>query len=271
MSSTQFDPRVTEIINVKDIHDSPSRKTPGPAPPPQKGYIPFGRESELDTSYTVSPNSTQLNAVLWYTFGRRGFFHSKPALKSDWKRRASFIDPVTVDWRIPLPTMHTSMRLLHGYRPQTMDDRWFIYADGPVVSSEGCLDAKVHIHRSWTGYKVAELAVKLSHPESPEWTGEVTGLTYEGGLALAVDGDEKGTDAPEDLAKFLVVCACSHVLDVGLDPPEEVQDPKGWQGLEEEIFKPWNGGSMYRASAMSAETEEDWRRLGSDPSIIRLS
>jgi len=278
MSETPFDPRVTQIMRASDIPKSPERHDPEEDPRPftlQKGYIRFGEEAQLDTSYPLNPNSSQLNAVLWYTFGRRSCFATKPVLKANWERRASFQNPVTTDWQISLPTMQTTMRLLHGYRGQTMDDRWFIYADGPVLSSstdgDGTCDAKVHLHRNWTGYKVAELKLRLSHPESATWMGEITSMMYEGDLALEVDGDEKGIDTPEDLAKFLVVQACSHALGVDLVSPGEVQSPKGWQGLENEIFKPWSGGSMYRASVMSAETEEDWHRLGSDPSIIRLS
>ena len=272
--SGPFDPRIVKISRASEIPTSSERYDPekDPAPfIPQKGYIRFGKEALLDTSYPVNPNCTQLSAVLWYTFGRSGYFQSKPALKADWKRHASFQNPVTVDWRIPLPTMHTTMRLLHGYHGQTMDDRWFIYADGPVVAADGAANAKAHLHRHWTGYKVAELALKLSHPGSAVWTGEVTSLTFEGDLALAVDGNEKGIDAPEDLAKFLVAEACSHVLGVNLVAVGDVQSPRGWEGLEEEMFKPWNGGSMYRTSVMSEETEEDWKRLGSDPSLIRLS
>ena len=274
MPETPFDPRVTEILRVSDIPKSAERYDPEKDHRPfnpQKGYIRFGKEALLDTSYPINPNCTQLSAVLWYTFGRRGYSHANPARKADWKRRASFQKPVTVEWHIPLATMHATMRLLHGYHGQTMDDRWFIYADGPVVSSDGSANAKVHLHRHWTGYKVAELALRLSHPESAMWTGEITSLTYEGDLALGFDGDEEGIDAPEDLAKFLVAQACNHVLGVDLVAVGDAQEPKGWKGLENQIFKPWSGGTVYRASVMSTETEKDWQRLGSDPSIVRLS
>ncbi|KAK0620157.1 hypothetical protein B0T14DRAFT_566935 [Immersiella caudata] len=273
MSESLFNPRVIEVINVKDISDTTERKAkarPSPDHNP-KGFILFGEEAQLDTSYPVEPNSTQLSAVIHYTFGRSGYLETRPALKSDWKRRTAFRNPVTVSWRVPLLTLHATMRLLHGYRSRSMDDKWFIYADGPIASSDGTTIATVHFHRSWTGYKVAELAVTLSHPESPEWTGEITRLTYEGELALPFGDDEKGVDTPEQLAKFLVVVACSHVLGVVLDPPDKVEELRGWRGLEKEIFRPWDGGTMYRAAGMSAETEEDWQRLGSDPSIIRLS
>ena len=43
-----------------------------------------------------------------------------------------------------------------------MEDKWFVYADG--LDAQG--DAVVHMFRSWTGYKMAELKIKAPLDEN---------------------------------------------------------------------------------------------------------
>jgi hypothetical protein len=47
-------------------------------------------------------------------------------------------------------------RLLQGDFPQEMEDKWFVYADGPD-GPDGSGAFVVNLHRSWTGFKVVEL------------------------------------------------------------------------------------------------------------------
>lgn len=61
----------------------------------------------------------------------------------------------TADWpTTPLPTEHVAIlvdlrfsqeqmaRIRQGFRPETMEDKWFLYWQGD----------RLYLHRSWTGY-----------------------------------------------------------------------------------------------------------------------
>lgn len=42
-----------------------------------------------------------------------------------------------------------------------MEDKWFVYADGP--NDEG--EVRIHFHRSWTGFKVAEVKIVIDQKQ----------------------------------------------------------------------------------------------------------
>jgi len=59
-----------------------------------------------------------------------------------------------------------------------MEDKWFIYADGPDVSGS----ATINFHRSWTGLKVAEVDIQIKCGKDDNeglWTGQIVALTIE--------------------------------------------------------------------------------------------
>jgi hypothetical protein len=45
-----------------------------------------------------------------------------------------------------------------------MEDKWFVYADGPDDAGH----ARLHLHRSWTGSKVVELEIRTTGDEEEE-------------------------------------------------------------------------------------------------------
>ena len=56
-----------------------------------------------------------------------------------------------------------------------MEDKWFVSADGPDAAGR----AKLHIHRSWTGFKVAELDIRTvgnRKHETEDWKAEITAI-----------------------------------------------------------------------------------------------
>ncbi|KAI1170768.1 hypothetical protein F4777DRAFT_567898 [Nemania sp. FL0916] len=69
----------------------------------------------------------------------------------------SFETPKASPWVVPLPA-GAVRKLLLGFQPSSMDDRYFVYTDGP--NSDG--EIVVHVHRSWTGLAVADVTIKVS-------------------------------------------------------------------------------------------------------------
>jgi hypothetical protein len=60
----------------------------------------------------------------------------------DW-RHHEMLQPVVTNWDCILPA-GSVRKLLTGFRPRDMDDRWFVTADGPDENG----DAVVHCVRS---------------------------------------------------------------------------------------------------------------------------
>ncbi|TRX88296.1 hypothetical protein FHL15_010800 [Xylaria flabelliformis] len=110
---------------------------------------------------------------------QRGGQPQTRAQASDLRRLIPFERPQSSPWVVPLPEGAVS-KLLLGFRGSSQDDRYFVYADGP--SGDG--EAVVHIHRSWTGYALADITIKLpcgrdGQPD-PEGDGaKITKITYE--------------------------------------------------------------------------------------------
>ena len=79
-----------------------------------------------------------------------------------------------------------------------MDDKWFIYADGPDEEGKAC----VHFYRSWAGTKVAEvgLSVHRNEKERAERDVKIRGLVWE----LIEDSDRiKQEKETEILGRFV--------------------------------------------------------------------
>ncbi|KAI1735357.1 hypothetical protein F4680DRAFT_435637 [Xylaria scruposa] len=101
------------------------------------------------------------------------------AQASDLRRLIPFERPHSSPWVVPLPEGAVS-KLLLGFRGSSMDDRYFVYADGP--SGDG--EAVVHIHRSWTGYALAAITIKIpcgrdGQPDPDCDSSKITKITYE--------------------------------------------------------------------------------------------
>jgi hypothetical protein len=97
-------------------------------------------------------SSDQSNALRhWSEFGQRGEPATKRVTAKDWKTHP-FKKPVTSKWDQSIPRTELP-KLLNGFQPTAMEDKWFVYADGPDAQGNAIL----HMYRSWTGFKVVEL------------------------------------------------------------------------------------------------------------------
>ena len=112
--------------------------------------------------------------------------------------------------------------LLRGFTPRDMDDKWVVYIDRP--DPEGMPDgegvATVHIHRSWTGIKWAELKVIVALDESgkpAEKDAVVRQITWEAGSHL--HGVESGSN--EEDAKTVAKNVSWYVMGFRLNVPSD--------------------------------------------------
>jgi hypothetical protein len=79
-----------------------------------------------------------------------------------------FNKPVTSPWnaRIPINAKgQTWKKLLNGFVPSAMEEKWFVYTTGFEEGETGDGNIVVHMHRSWTGLKVAEVHIRVSMPQ----------------------------------------------------------------------------------------------------------
>jgi hypothetical protein len=122
------------------------------------------------------------------------------ATKDSWTTKP-FKAPVSSSWDLPIPPADLS-KLLYGSIPQEMENKWFVYAEGP--NEEG--DVEVHFVRSWTGYRIATLEANMK--------GRVTGLVWETSEEAVNKPTLPGT-------KEIVREVCRHIMGVELAPEPE--------------------------------------------------
>lgn len=231
--------------------------TPNPSPPPSADFPSL---------------RTERDAASWSLFGRSGKYQQPKTTRASWTKASPFKSPVSTPWRVPLPTSQFVGNLIRGYRPLEMEDKWFVYADGPAVTASGSVVATVNFHRSWTGDKVASAELELGEVEAGQWTGEVVGLVYEKrDNGVEEEDDEEGAEA---MAKFIVVEVCRHVLRVKLEPEEEVKEPRRWR--EVLAKRPFEANlttetkTVYKGTSISKETLDHLLRLSTAGGPIRL-
>lgn len=145
----------------------------------------------------------------WSTFGQRGQHPNPrvPVLGADSK---PFLKPESASWDASISPADLP-RVLDGFRPQAMEDKWSIYADAP--DAQGA--AAVHMHRSWTGYKLIELRIAVALSDDGEVRDEdarVTGITWETDRSVF-------RGASEQKMKEMAAEVCAWVLDVELKTP----------------------------------------------------
>ena len=126
------------------------------------------------------------------------------ALKTD-MQTSSFPDSVrvqTVSWNVFLAPEQV-FNLVMGFKPKQMEDKWFIYAEGPDQSGK----LKVHFHRSWTGLKIAELFILV----------DLKGLGAGKIVGIKFNGSEQTNGMDEEEAKYMVSTTCAWVLGVNME------------------------------------------------------
>jgi hypothetical protein len=107
------------------------------------------------------------------------------------------------------------------FKPREMEDKWFVYAEGP--DEKGVV--KLCMCRSWTGARIAEVSLsvtrslentvegedkgKWQEKEDKDWEARITGLTWESDSEVIRGQEEEG-------AKEAVREVCKWVLGVEL-------------------------------------------------------
>lgn len=108
----------------------------------------------------------------------------------------------TVAWDVFL-TPEQVYSLVMGFLPQQMEDKWFIYSEGPDTSGK----LKVHFHRSWTGTKIAELFVVIDL--KGEGAGKIVGIKW--------NGTEQTNCMDSEEAKYMIEMTCLWVLGINVE------------------------------------------------------
>lgn len=138
----------------------------------------------------------------WSAYGQKGQPSNTRVTASQWEH-TPFTKPKTAQWERSVPRAELT-KLLNGFEPGAMEDKWFIYADGP--DNQG--NAVVHMHRSWTGHKIVELRIRIPLNAAGE-DAKITELVWE--------SDKENFDGSEDDAKEAAEEVCRWILDVQLN------------------------------------------------------
>jgi hypothetical protein len=134
--------------------------------------------AKSDTSPKL--NTAELSSLAhWSMYGQPGASPPSRVLASDWKNTKPFKSPQSAPWNIALQPDQLE-KLLLGFRPREMEDKWFVYAEGLDGYGVGNGNAVVRFYRSWTGFLVAEVEVVVGRG-GREKKGEarVVGIKWE--------------------------------------------------------------------------------------------
>ena len=135
----------------------------------------------------------------WSIYGQKGEPPSDRVKASD--RTTSPINaPVTSSWNQVVPRSQLP-KLLNGFKPSAMEDKWFVYVEGP--DRHGM--AMVHMARSWTGHMMAD--VKLEFPPDDAADAKFTQVAWEA-------DKERHRTQTEEGAKKMVREVCGWCMDV---------------------------------------------------------
>lgn len=141
----------------------------------------------------------------WSDYGQRGTTPQRRATASDFETKP-FELPVTASWDQEIPYSELP-KLLLGVLPREMEDRWFIYADGPDAQGNGA----IHMYRSWTGYKNFEAKVLMKMDDDGEVKEDIhfTEITWESDSSRLDGMTEEG-------AKEMAKAVCNSCMDIKL-------------------------------------------------------
>lgn len=140
----------------------------------------------------------------WASFGKPRESQLARVKRGDWKVE-SFSKPIITPWELSLPDDSVN-KLLAGFLPKNMDDKWFVYTEGP--DTEG--NAVVHIIRSWTGFAIADVQLKLvmgDNGQPQDFGAKFTQLTWE-------SDDERARLRTPERVKESVISVCKFQLGI---------------------------------------------------------
>jgi len=115
-------------------------------------------------------------------------------------------NPATAQWDLPIN--HTDYtKLLKGFQPQDMDDKWLCLTDEPDAQG----NTTVHAYRSWTGQEMISLAVVAGKPN------EIEAKSNEWGKITTISWRERPGEITEEEAKGWAVGICRRGLGCDLE------------------------------------------------------
>jgi hypothetical protein len=121
-------------------------------------------------------------------------------------------NPTTAAWNIPI-SRNDIEKLLRGFKPAAMEDRWMCHADVPDVHG----NFVVHIYRSWTGDEVLRMNIVSAVQPDRDQVSEDTKACQATITDVTWDRGEEGSFlATESGAKDLATGICQGVLGCNL-------------------------------------------------------
>jgi len=136
-----------------------------------------------------------------------------------WGGASEFESPVTVPWVLEV-RRDDLKKLIIGYVPEAMEDKWFIFSEGGNDSSGPEWETlRVVFSSSWSGDRLFDLNVAVSAVVDENGLPEawVKSITFETGTN---QDEEDIEESPEAWAKETAREVCSWVLDVELGPEQ---------------------------------------------------
>ncbi|KAJ9138687.1 hypothetical protein NKR23_g8378 [Pleurostoma richardsiae] len=250
-------------------------------------------EALSSSSEDITPDQAKALAH-WSMFGRqvgvpsqtrviRSAWMSKKENEGDTVERGTsgdgskdrFLAPSHAAWHVPLSAAQLAV-VLNGFRPRGMEDKYFVYAEGP--DAEG--GARLWLRRSWTGYPslLLDLQVVVEDDEDDDeddddneaeethlasagkgkgtevrepWSGEITGLTWE-------TSEERNKEGTEEMAKFEALEGIHWIFGVKL-VDGEIPQPSSWDNLPLKLPRTQEKQTTYKGMSVSAETMARWK------------
>lgn len=115
-------------------------------------------------------------------------------------------NPTTAPWNLNI-SRNDVEKLLRGFKPTAMEDRWVCFADAPDARG----DFVVHVHRSWTGDEVLRVKVVLAVPDEDNGSAH-TDERHATIADITWDSGDNSFLATEVEAKDLATGVCRGVL-----------------------------------------------------------
>ena len=113
-------------------------------------------------------------------------------------------NPATAQWNISFK--HADyIKMLKGFQPQDMDDRWVCRADTPDAHG----NTVVHAYRSWTMDEIFALTIIAGNPdqiEGDDW-GKITSIAWR----------QRPGEVSEEEVKEIAVRICKNILHCDLE------------------------------------------------------
>jgi hypothetical protein len=142
----------------------------------------------------------------WSAYGQKGSSPEGRVTANDWQTK-SFEQAKTALWDQSIPYSELPKVLL-GFQPKEMEDKWFVYTDGPDAQGNGAM----HMHRSWTGHKIVEakFLVKMTDDgKVKEEDVHFTDITWESSGSIT-------NEMNEERAKQTAKQVCNWCMDIKL-------------------------------------------------------